>query len=119
MIWERQIFPARMWNSVVKVGTPRRTQPDQQRPRLRPVFQGDDQHGLFPIAQAPQITAKILLYQLTRSLEQVMLNLEFADAVLQGLPLTFQFFDFWIQGSTFRAFIVAGASGPRIWFFQA
>lgn len=84
-----------------------------------PVFQGDDQHGLFPIAQAPQITDKILFYQFTRSLEQVMLNLEFADAALQGLPLTFQFFDFWIQGSTFRAFIVAGASGPRNWFFQA
>jgi hypothetical protein len=33
-----------------------------------------------------------------------MLNLESADATLQGFTLTFQFFDLWNQGSTFLAF---------------
>jgi hypothetical protein len=59
---------------VVKVRAPRETQPSQQRLCLIPIFQGDDQHGLFPIAQAPQIAAKNLFYRFTRSLEQIMLK---------------------------------------------
>ena len=64
------------------------------------------------------LSPPLVIYHFTRSLKQIILNLELADVALQGFTLTLQFFELWIEDA-FLAFHHGRSPRAKKLSFQA